>query len=273
MYKHDDKLFNRYLQLLGINARKPELDFLNELVNAQMQTIPFENISKLYYFHKSGQVSLVSLEQYLDGIEHFHFGGTCYANNYYLHCLLKYLGFDAHLCGADMNNPDVHIVNMVTFNGHEYLVDVGYAAPFMRAMPLDLADDQIFRIGTGYYVLKPRNESGRSRIEYYHGDELIHGYLVNPEPRKIEEFQKVIAGSLSAKATFRNSILIVRFFENGLIRLHNRTFQQIENSHESSSEILDAAQLPQAIESHFQIPANITTEALHALLGFESPWN
>lgn len=273
MNKQGSKLFDRYLRLLEINPRNPDLIFLNELISAQMRAVPFENISKLYHFQKSGQISLVSLEQHLDGIEHFHFGGTCYANNFYFHCLLKHLGFDARLCGADMNNPDVHLVNIISFGGNEYLVDVGYAAPFMRAMPLDLDDDLIFEIGTGRYVLKPRNELGRSRVEYYHDGRLVHGYLVNHSSRTIDEFQSVISKSLSDKATFRNSILIVRFFENGLIRLHNQILLQITNSKANISDMPDIDLLPEIIQSHFQIPANIVAGAFKALLGFESPWD
>ncbi len=32
----------------------------------------------------------------------------------HLNQLLSHLGFDVMLCGADMKNPDVHLINIVT---------------------------------------------------------------------------------------------------------------------------------------------------------------
>lgn len=77
-------LLERYLNLLGVQRRKPSLDALCELVQAHLMRVPFENISKLYYKKHQGLRGLRSLELFLDGIERFHFGGTCYTNNYYL---------------------------------------------------------------------------------------------------------------------------------------------------------------------------------------------
>jgi arylamine N-acetyltransferase len=77
------KLLEHYISLLGIPLRQPSIDALCELVQAHMLRIPFENISKLYYKKHQGLRRLPTLEQYLDGIQQYHFGGTCYSNNYY----------------------------------------------------------------------------------------------------------------------------------------------------------------------------------------------
>jgi hypothetical protein len=67
-------------------------------------------------------------------------------------------------------------------------VDVGYAAPFLVPLPLDLAHDQDIVWGRERYVLKPRDAAGRPRLELHRDGGLRHGYLVNPAPRRIEEF-------------------------------------------------------------------------------------
>jgi arylamine N-acetyltransferase len=108
-----DNLFERYLRVLGCRARKPGPEALTELTAAQLTRVYFENISKLYFMKREGLRELPGLERYLDGIERFHFGGTCYANNYYFHLLLGHLGYDVKLCGADMSAPDVHVVSIV----------------------------------------------------------------------------------------------------------------------------------------------------------------
>lgn len=131
-------LFDRYLGVLGIEPGEPSSSLLAELVSAQLVTAPFENISKLYRFRTRGSTTITDLRQYLDGIEGWRLGGTCYVNNYHLFSLLDRLGFEVSLCGADMNHPDVHMVSMVKIEGREFMVDVGYAAPFFRPLPRDL---------------------------------------------------------------------------------------------------------------------------------------
>ena len=158
----NDKLFQRYLAALGVSVGELGLDALQELTAAHLTRIPFENVSKLYYKKHNGLRGLPSLELYLDGIENYNFGGTCYTNNYYLNLLLKYVGYDVKLCGAGMTNPDVHIVNMVTLDGGEYLVDVGYAAPFLKPLPRDLRRDHVVALGRDRYVLKPQDEQCRN---------------------------------------------------------------------------------------------------------------
>ncbi len=135
----NDTYFIRFLHLLGIQRQDPGFETLKELVREFMTRIPFENISKLYYRKHLGLTHLIDFELYLKGIEKYHFGGTCYANNYYLNLLLKWLGHEVKLCGADMSDPDIHIVNIVKIKNREYLVDVDYAAPFAEPLPLDLS--------------------------------------------------------------------------------------------------------------------------------------
>jgi len=82
--KKAEELLDRYCRLLGLERKKPDLEFLGELLYAQISKIPFENISKIYFKKQSGICGMVDFEMYLNGIENHHFGGTCYALNYYL---------------------------------------------------------------------------------------------------------------------------------------------------------------------------------------------
>jgi len=109
----DPNLLRQYLSLLGVSRRPPSFHALRELVAAHVTRIPFENISKLHYHRHLGLHELPPLPLYLEGIERYHFGGTCYPNNFYLYSLLASLDYEVKLCGADMTNPDVHIVIMV----------------------------------------------------------------------------------------------------------------------------------------------------------------
>src|SRR5665811_331066 len=131
-------LFKKYLVLLGEEEASPSPESLYKIVKAHLIKIPFENISKLYY-KQQGMDSIPNLSKYLDSIENYSFGGTCYSNNFYLYLLLEHLGYDIKLCGADMKNPDVHLISIVKIEEREFIVDGGYAAPFLEPLPSDLA--------------------------------------------------------------------------------------------------------------------------------------
>jgi N-hydroxyarylamine O-acetyltransferase len=226
----------RYLKLLNVVARYPSLETLRHVVRAHLATIPFENISKLIRWKTTNCYEIPSLTEYLDGVEFNRFGGTCYTNNYYLNQLLMYLGFDARLCGADMNRPDVHIVNMVTISGTEFLVDVGYAAPFLEPIPRNLPEDFVISLGADRYVLKPQDTEGRSRLEMYRNETLRHGYVAKPTSKRIEEFNQVIADSFRPSGTFMNALLIVRFDTDSSYVIHNMEF--IKTHGQSSTKIV-----------------------------------
>ena len=87
-----------------------------------------------------------------------------------------------------MSNPDVHMVSMVNVDGREYLVDVGYAAPFLEPLPRDLATDYSIVLGRDRYVLKPQDAQRCSRLELYRDGNLKHGYLAKPRPKQIGDF-------------------------------------------------------------------------------------
>jgi N-hydroxyarylamine O-acetyltransferase len=267
------ELLERYLRLLGVQRRKPGIDALCELVRAHVMRVPFENVSKLYYRKHRGLRGLPSLELYLDGIERFHFGGTCYPNNYYLYQLLANLGYQARLCGADMSDPDVHLVSIVTVENREYLVDGGYAAPFLAPLPRDLDTDHTIALGQDLYVLKPQDEKGRSRMELYRDGSLKHVYVVKPAPREIGEFEQAISASYGMDATFMNALLLARFFPGRSLVIHNLTVIESEGTSSAVRTLSGRDELVQVISDRFGIPGELTTDAVAGLRRLEDAWS
>jgi arylamine N-acetyltransferase len=253
--------FGRYLGILGLAAGPPDLDHLRALVAAQLVRVPFENVSKLYLKKRFGATSAPTLEEHLDGIERFGFGGTCYANNPHFYALLRQLGYDVALCGADMSRPDVHVVSIVRLGGREHLVDVGYAAPFYGPLPRDLESDLEIRFGESRYILSPRDEAGRSRLVVSRGGRNLHGYLAKPTAREIGEFQAVIADSYRETATFMNAVVVERFFPGRSVRIHNLSLTESTPDGATTTPLNDREDLIQAIEAHAGIPADIVREA------------
>jgi len=263
----------RYLDVLGFPRQPPpSLKGLKELVGAQLTRVPFENISKLYYRKRFGLTDMPSLNRYLEGIEQYHFGGTCYSNNFHFYCLLASLEYEARFCAADMASPDVHSVIMVTVDGREYLVDVGYAAPFLEPLPRDLKTDCVVALGRDRYVLKPQDSGGRSRLELYRKGVLKHGYVAKPTPRAITDFRRVVADSFRPAATFLNSILVARFFAGRSIVVHNLTVIESQGARCEVRSLKDLAEAAAVIHLHVGIPQEIVAEAVADLTRMQDAW-
>jgi arylamine N-acetyltransferase len=271
--KIKNSLIDTYLRILGLMKSDPNLDYLTQIIRSHLCKIPFENISKLYRLKKYSLMTVPDFELYLEGISRYHFGGTCYANNYYINQLLNNLGYDVRLCGADMNNPDVHVVNIVSIDGRDYLVDVGYASPFLNPMPLDQSDEYEIIYGTDKYVLYPRNNRGCSVLKMFRKKEAKHGYIVKPDARSIAEFNDVIKDSFREEATFLNSLLLVRFESSLSVRIHNFSITKSMDGIFKQRDLKNMDELIMTIAFEFSIPQHIVSESVKMIRDFGDAWN
>lgn len=255
-------LLNRYQRLLDIEPGAPSLEDLRRLVRSQIQRVPFENVSKLWRFQRKGLCSMVSLEDHLDGIEHHRFGGTCYANNWHFGQLLRHLGYEVGFCGADMSQPDVHTVLIVVLDGREFLVDVGYGAPFYEPVPRDLESSIEIAWGRCKYVFHPLDPMGRTRLEMYRSGQLIHGYLAKNEPRSIDYFTNIVRDSFRPDTHFMTALVAERFFPDRSVRIHNYTINLASPTSHAQTQLDDRDQVARAVEEHCGIEAAIVREAI-----------
>ena len=262
-------LVDRYLRLLGLTRSAPSLPALHELVTAHLYRVPFENISKLYHRHRRKLTTLPDIALYLDGMERYHFGGTCYANNSHFCELLASLGYAARLCGADMSAPDVHAAIMVRLEGREYLVDAGYGAPFWEPMPRDLTTDFEITLDRERYVLKPEDADGSSRVEQYNDGVLRHTYRAKPAAKTIADLASVIADSFRPDATFLNAVVAARFSPAHSVVIRNLKLTETRAGESVEQTLKNRDDLVTEIATHFSIPQEITREALDGLGGFK----
>ncbi len=269
----ESSLFKEYLQILDVSVKKPSIDALKELISSHLAHIPFENISKIYYKKKLNLLYIPTLELYVEGIRKYNFGGTCYSNNFYFNRLLKYLGYNIVLCGADMKNPDVHIVSIVTIENQEFIIDVGYAAPFFEPLPRNLSTEYQINFGIDKYILLPKDCNGFSRLNFYRNNILKHSYVVKPYSRSISEFDHVIKASFDITATFMNAILLVLFGKNSSKVIHNFSIIEFENNNYKKTILPDENELMKEIENKFRIPKEITGESLSQISNYNDAWN
>jgi arylamine N-acetyltransferase len=218
-------------------------------------------------------IDIPDLSQYLEGIEKYHLGGTCYSNNYFLNQLLNFLGYDVKLCGAEMKRANSHMVNLITIDKKEYLVDVGYAAPFIEPIPRYLPTDFKISLGSDEYRLQPKDSNGCSRMILFRNGIEHHGYKVNPIPQKIGEFTNVIKESFKPEATFMNSLLLVRFDTNYSQVIHNKEYIETKGGELIRKKFNTRKELLTAIENIFSIPLFISQSAIDKLPLNTNAWS
>ena len=128
---HYESLFNstRYLERINCNSSpKPTFEFLKEIHNAQLYTIPFENFDICL-----NRVINLEPAAIFEKLVRKARGGYCFELNGLFLMALKSFGFDArallgrvHITGVPTGRG--HQVSLVTIDGNQWILDVGFGA-------------------------------------------------------------------------------------------------------------------------------------------------
>lgn len=146
-------------------APKPDLTCVTEIMRCHLRTVPFENLDV-----QAGKgVSLVP-EDIVEKIVDRRRGGYCYEVNGIFAMLLTALGVSWRFVGCrpmtyPARRPRTHMAILATFDGEEWLCDVGFGSYGIRA-PMRLNDSgevgqdfdtfQLFRPNDREYQLRAR---------------------------------------------------------------------------------------------------------------------
>jgi arylamine N-acetyltransferase len=244
--------YRRYLRLLGMTGQPKGLDGLRRIVSRHVSAVPFENISKLLLYAREGAGRFLTLHEFLDGIEHHDLGGTCHSANPYLAELLRALGYDAALMGADMSQPNVHTCVRVHIEGAAYHIDAGYGGPFREPVPLHSLPYQVVD-GADRYVFH-RASDGRLALTHYSGSKLAPGYTVNDTPRPHDFFTHAMLGSFKPTAVFMTNLRICRIFKDRSAMLFNRTLAIQRGAESATRELNTSDEWSAALAHDLQLP-------------------
>ena len=121
-----------------------KLAYLAQLQKHQIVTVPFENLTQHYSWHRVINVRPAHLYNKIVAPPSRR-GGYCMEINTVFHTVLRALGFDLYLAGARVRNPGTgryggfsHCANIVRIGATKYMVDVAFGANEPVA-PLPLA--------------------------------------------------------------------------------------------------------------------------------------
>lgn len=244
---------DRYLRLLGIEGRPSGLQGLRRLVRRHLRVVPFENVSKLLLYHREGAGRAATVAEFLDGIEYEDLGGTCYSNNPFFADLLRALGYEADLLGADMSKPDVHTCIRVRLGSRPYHVDVGFASPFREPIRLDRLPARIDE-GGNHFILDRDAAAGTYRMRLFIGEECRVSYLAHDPPRPREHFAPAIEMSFALTSTFMQHLRISRIFRDYSLDLWDRELFRNDAGGTSHRHLATMAELKTAVAEEFALP-------------------
>lgn len=246
-------VYTRYLRLLGFDQAPSGLDGLRMLVRRHLFRVPFENVSKLLLFAREGAGRPRTLTEFLDDIEYRDLGGTCHSCNPYFAGLLRHLGYDADLLGADMTKLNQHTCIRVRVDGVPYHVDVGYGGPFREPMRLDRLPHD-FQEGALRYVFDHNRHEGVYEMKVLAGEERRHGYVVHGPARELPFFYDNIHGSFASSQTFMRCLRLVRVFPGRSVELVDRKLTVRTGNEEVQTELESLEELSRAVATQLAMP-------------------
>jgi arylamine N-acetyltransferase len=200
---------------------------------------------------RTGRVT--TLTEFLDGIEQSDLGGTCYTNNPFLTELLRELGYDADLLGADMSRLNVHTCIRVRIDSVAYHVDVGFAAPFREPLRLDRLPVPVEE-GTNRYVLARDTAGDGFCMSMFSDAENGIPYLVHDPPRPREFFDAVVLDSYALSSTFMRCLRISRVFDGSSLDLIDRKLYRHAAGKTAITHLESIQELKRAVEDQLGMP-------------------
>jgi arylamine N-acetyltransferase len=247
-------IYRRYLRVLGIEGVPSGLDGLRTVVRAHLLRVPFENVSKLLLFAREGRGRFFTLPEFLDGVEHHDLGGTCHSANPFLRDLLRALGYEADLHGANMPpRLNCHTSLRVRIDSRAYHVDVGYGGPFREPICLDCLPFEMVE-GANRYVFDREPLGEGYEMAVFAGEERVHGYIVHGPPRSRDFFTPAMQNSFLPNAAFLNCLRICRFFDGHSVTLLNGSLSIHRGESAERRELTSVAEMEAALANDFEMP-------------------
>jgi arylamine N-acetyltransferase len=156
-YKLSDKQLNEYFDRIALPTSKrtlsvqslnssQQLDYLKTLLKHQQTSVPFENLTLHYSWHRTIKPEPLHLFRKIVSDGHGR-GGYCMEANLIFHTLLLSLGFNCYIGAARVWaftswTGWSHLVNFVIIDGVKYLCDVGFG-PQEPTQPLRLVHGEV----------------------------------------------------------------------------------------------------------------------------------
>ena len=259
----------KYLECLNLHLEKPSSNYLEQICNAQLNTFPFENISKQIYFrsHDYNNFDIPSFELFIKNYTEYNFGGTCYTLNSNLMILLREIGFDCYhvMLGEE------HIGIIVKIDNERFYIDCGAAAPFFKPVCLENNLDNISSFGKDEVYILPEElqENSFKYVRYTNGKQNGKTWHFNSRKEaQISDFKDVIEKSNKPNAPFM-TILRCQLYQDRKQRsvslVNNKFGIRYSNGETSVITLTTVEDIKAVLSEEFMLPKLPVKEAIEVL--------
>lgn len=217
-----EQLVENYLTQLNINTTLTGLSLISHIKAQHIATLPFSSCNVILNANLS-----LDAEALFERVVFNRTGGYCFEHNKVMYLVLKYLGFSVKpliarvLLDGNEDNGRLHRVTLLTFEGEQYLIDVGFGAMNPRFI-VPLKNGDIDTINGRYTVIEMDNN--HYRLEYTSANtQPITLYRFD-----LAEFTEMdcnighFYSSQFAGAAFVNNLVVSRVMENERVLIRNR---------------------------------------------------
>lgn len=249
----NSNIFDRYFERLGLNSTTPSLELVAQVQERHLAAFCFNGLAPVLK-----QTLSLEIEDIVEKVVEQNLGGFCFEQNKLLQKALESLGFEMRiLVGKVINNLDIdtprtHRVCLLTWQGEQYLVDVGFG-PNTPRVPIKLQEAVVSKQNRLSYRLI-KNTQQEWQLEIVKADGYFSLYTFNLGP--YTEADCMMGNFYSCQhpnAVFVNNLVLSKVLPDVTLSLRNNQYHRIGETETEVVDIMSAAQLQQIIKQDFDI--------------------
>jgi arylamine N-acetyltransferase len=260
----------RYLDLLGLEAEPPSLDWLKRFGAAHLRIAPFCNVTAIMRRRAAAGEIVPPLdhEAQLSAWERKAGGGVCFEVADMVSALLGELGYECHIVLGQITFPASHQAVVVRLREGPYMLDLGCGAPLPDPIPL-IRTTEYHVAGLGYRF-RPDLASMTCGQDRFLGGEWVEfcRYDLRPatdEDRDVGYQRHHIPGETWVVGT----VTLMRYFhgedESEVVSLRDGRWNRFREGEKYTAEVLTDDEYQELIADALRWPELPVKEALQAL--------
>ncbi|MEV7091757.1 arylamine N-acetyltransferase [Amycolatopsis sp. NPDC051045] len=235
-----------YLQRIGCGGETGvDLETLRKLQKSHLVAIPYNSLA----YGLRDAVNVVDLDEddvFVTSIADGK-GGACYHLNRLFHRLLDELGYDVTpLAGSTTEGRETfgteveHMFNLVTLDGGQWLVDVGYPGP-TYVEPLAVTPAVQTQYGSQFRLVERESGYALQRRGAVTRWNVVYTFTTEPRQwsdwKELEDNFRALVGDTTRTDT--QEVLCGRAFGNGQVFLRQRRYLTVRDGREQVRTITD----------------------------------
>ncbi|MCE2595724.1 arylamine N-acetyltransferase [Motilimonas cestriensis] len=250
---------NDYVDNLSLRPVTLDLDFLQRLNRAHLTHYTFNSLSVVL-----GEDMPLDIVHLHNKIVTRRRGGYCFEHNKLALHVLSKLGFDVRLVLAkvvynrDIDVPRTHRISLVTLDGDDYLLDVGFG-PLGPRHPVKLSTPGIQTQGNEQFrVIK--GEHGELGLQVHKDGDFSTLYTFNTHNYSEAECTPPhFYSHKSPEAAFVNNLVIAKKSDNHIESLRNGTWHRTHDGVLTEHTITSAEHLSTVMNEVFDLDIDLAS--------------